>query len=310
MRAVAAVGVVCRSTRRCVAPVLQRSYRSSSRRPSRPSSHSHRRAPGLTADSTNDDGWGTGANLSIKQLEEVDYFRACAARHRNRRALRRAGQRRPMSDSEVNHFERALFGSSTEAGVNFAKYDDVPVERRGGAEDVRPLRAFQDIDALPPFLSLNIERCRYGAPTPVQKHAVPLGLQGHDVMCCSQTGSGKTCAFLLPVVSKLSALPFINGFDEDEAHGMAAPRALILAPTRELAKQTQNEVQKLCFQGPLRSVELCASIWRRAVLRSHERFHAALVLSSRARTCVFVCVCVCRRRHERPPTAARTLARS
>jgi ATP-dependent RNA helicase DDX3X len=160
-----------------------------------------------------------------------------------------------MSDSDIRRFTKMLYGSSAEAGVNFAKYDDVPVELKDAPQDIEPLATFQDIESLPPYLALNIERCKYATPTPVQKYSVPLGMQGHDVMCCSQTGSGKTAAFLLPAVSVLSTSPDVDGFDEDE--GMAAPRVVVLSPTRELAQQTQLEVQKLCFQGPLRSVELC-----------------------------------------------------
>ena len=185
----------------------------------------------------------------------MDYFRACAARHRARRARRRDGHRQQLSDSDIRRFTKLLYGTSSEAGVNFAKYDDVPIELQNCPEGVEPLATFQDIESLAPFLSLNIERCKYATPTPAQKHAVPLGLHGHDVMCCSQTGSGKTCAFLLPAVSKLSTRSDVDGFDEEQ--GMAAPRVLVLAPTRELAVQTQQEVQKLCFQGPLRSVDLC-----------------------------------------------------
>ncbi len=202
-----------------------------------------------------DSTFGVEARLSPKQLDEVDYFRACAARQRSRRAQRRDGKRQRMSDSDIRRFTKMLYGSSAEAGVNFADYDDVPVELKSAPQGVEPLATFQDIDSLPPYLAQNIERCKYATPTPVQKHAVPLGLQGHDVMCCSQTGSGKTAAFLLPAVSNLSTNPDVDGFDEDA--GMAAPRVVVLAPTRELAQQTQLEVQKLCFQGPLRSVELC-----------------------------------------------------
>ena len=202
-----------------------------------------------------DSTWGAEARLSPKQLSEVDYFRACAARNRSRRARRREGHRQQMSDSDIHRYTKLLYGSSEEAGVNFAKYGDVPVELKGAPNGIEPLATFEDIDALPPYLALNMERCKYANPTPVQKHAVPLGLAGNDVMCCSQTGSGKTAAFLLPAVSKLSTCPAVDCFDEDA--GMAAPRVVVLAPTRELAIQTQLEVQKLCFQGPLRSVELC-----------------------------------------------------
>ena len=84
-------------------------------------------------------------------------------------------------------------------------------------------------------------------PTPIQSHALPIALAGRDLMCCAQTGSGKTCAFLLPIVLDIGgggpshrwADHFVNGT-------AAAPSALVLAPTRELAIQIELEAQKLC----------------------------------------------------------------
>ena len=65
----------------------------------------------------------------------------------------------------------------------------------------------------------------YIDPTPIQLRAIPLILSGRDVIGSAQTGTGKTAAFGLPILSKL------------ERHQPAGPRALILEPTRELASQ-------------------------------------------------------------------------
>ena len=62
---------------------------------------------------------------------------------------------------------------------------------------------------MPPFVALNLvdpTRMKYRVPTPIQKHTVPLGLAGFDIMAVAQTGSGKTVAFLLPLVAKISGL--------------------------------------------------------------------------------------------------------
>ena len=73
----------------------------------------------------------------------------------------------------------------------------------------------------------------YKEPTPIQAKAIPACLEGRDVLGCAQTGTGKTAAFVIPMVERLAQLP------------AGAPRGLILAPTRELAFQIQRTVQQL-----------------------------------------------------------------
>jgi superfamily II DNA/RNA helicase len=75
----------------------------------------------------------------------------------------------------------------------------------------------------------------FTAPTPVQAQTIPVALQGGDWMVSSQTGSGKTAAFLLPMLHRLLHAPL-------EAVGrVAAPRAVVLCPTRELAQQVASD---------------------------------------------------------------------
>jgi ATP-dependent RNA helicase RhlE len=70
-------------------------------------------------------------------------------------------------------------------------------------------------------------------PTPIQAQAIPPALEGRDVIGCAQTGTGKTAAFVIPVIERLAALP------------KGQPQALILAPTRELALQISGAIEKL-----------------------------------------------------------------
>ncbi|MDT7044087.1 DEAD/DEAH box helicase [Candidatus Nitronereus thalassa] len=70
-------------------------------------------------------------------------------------------------------------------------------------------------------------------PTPIQAQAIPPAMEGRDVLGCAQTGTGKTAAFVIPMIERLMAGP--------KGH----PRALILAPTRELAFQIQETIEKL-----------------------------------------------------------------
>ncbi len=71
------------------------------------------------------------------------------------------------------------------------------------------------------------------SPTPIQAQAVPPALEGRDVIGCAQTGTGKTGAFVIPLIERLAALP------------KGRPQALILVPTRELAIQVQGVIDKL-----------------------------------------------------------------
>ena len=79
----------------------------------------------------------------------------------------------------------------------------------------------------------DITKAGFTEPTPIQAQAIPPGLAGRDVLGCAQTGTGKTAAFVIPMIERLAATP--------KGH----PRGLILAPTRELAIQIQETIDKL-----------------------------------------------------------------
>jgi ATP-dependent RNA helicase SrmB len=76
---------------------------------------------------------------------------------------------------------------------------------------------------------------KYSTPTPIQQETIPLLLAGEDVLACAATGTGKTAAFVLPLLQKLL----------DEPNYGRLPKALILAPTRELAFQIQHVINSL-----------------------------------------------------------------
>ncbi len=103
---------------------------------------------------------------------------------------------------------------------------------------------FEDLGLSPEVLTA-INEAGYREPTPIQRQAVPVALQGRDLLGCAQTGTGKTAAFVLPLIDIL-------------AGGKAKarmPRALILSPTRELAQQTLEN-----FQIYARHTDLAAAL--------------------------------------------------
>ena len=113
-------------------------------------------------------------------------------------------------------------------GANIAGTNDSP---RSGAAD----SAFAPL-GLSAELLRAITEAGYDQPTPVQARAIPAVIDGQDLMVCSQTGSGKTAAFLLPAIERMQRNP-----RQGAARG---PRLLVLSPTRELATQITKAAEQ------------------------------------------------------------------
>ena len=91
----------------------------------------------------------------------------------------------------------------------------------------------------------NVKLARYTTPTPVQKHGMPIVMAGRDLMSCAQTGSGKTAAFLVPVLSYCLENRLENSVMDMGGRRKTAPTTLIMCPTRELACQIFDEARKV-----------------------------------------------------------------
>ena len=106
---------------------------------------------------------------------------------------------------------------------------------------------FADFGLHPGILQA-VSETGYVSPTPIQAKAIPIVMDGRDVMGAAQTGTGKTAAFTLPILHRL--MQFANTSASPARHPV---RALILAPTRELADQVFESVQTYSKSTPLRS---------------------------------------------------------
>jgi len=98
-----------------------------------------------------------------------------------------------------------------------------PTDTAGAGFDTLPL---------PPAVLANLQQLGYTSMTPIQAASLPLALAGHDLIAQAQTGSGKTAAFALPLLTRLNTASF-------------AVQALVLCPTRELADQVTQEIRRL-----------------------------------------------------------------
>ena len=102
------------------------------------------------------------------------------------------------------------------------------------SESISPTSTFDSLGLAAPLLHA-VNALGYTAPTAVQARTVPAALEGGDWMVSSQTGSGKTAAFLLPLLHRLLHA------EVPDASRVARPRAIVLCPTRELAQQVTSD---------------------------------------------------------------------
>merc|ERR1712226_421282 len=142
--------------------------------------------------------------------------------------------------------EGQLFDSAISSGINFDKFDSIEV-KVSGENPPGPIKTFQDAP-LRQLLKDNVEKSGCKKPTPIQKYAIPIIQGKRDLMGCAQTGSGKTAAFLLPILHNLME-------DAADAHAGECPQkpqAIIVAPTRELCTQIYDEARKFASTSFLR----------------------------------------------------------
>src|SRR5258707_8333160 len=107
-----------------------------------------------------------------------------------------------------------------------------------------PFAAFK----LHPDLLKGTRELGFTQPTPIQTDAIPPALEGRDVLACAMTGSGKTAAFLLPILHRLIAKP------------RGVTRALVLTPTRELAAQIVEDLTDLAVHTPLTGASIFGGV--------------------------------------------------
>ena len=187
------------------------------------------------------------AKVDAKGRAEADFYFKLRAEETGKKA------RGPTKETSRRDREELFDASHGSSGIRFDDYEAVPVQRSGPGAEPRGPKALASFDeladarfAIPKFVLDNVRRCGYRRPTPIQAHCLPLALNDeNDLMSCAQTGSGKTCAFLLPVISRLDAET-----REGSVKGAslaASPTVVVMAPTRELAIQIHHEARRLAF---------------------------------------------------------------
>lgn len=121
-------------------------------------------------------------------VEEMSARKASADTHFFWTQVARNSHHRHVLHRDRMREDYQLFNKNSEwkqGGIE----DSIPVERSGpGADEIPILETFAELDdRVEPFIKRNIQLMRYEVPTPIQKHSIPLGINGVDLMCCAQT---------------------------------------------------------------------------------------------------------------------------
>ncbi|KAI7366302.1 DEAD/DEAH box RNA helicase [Hortaea werneckii] len=161
----------------------------------------------------------------------------------------------------IPELEIALFGGEFQMrrGEHMGNFASTVAVQ--GPENLERIISFEDA-GLHPVVIENIKLAHYYEPTPIQAYCIPPILEGNDVVAVAQTGSGKTSAYMIPVLSRLMgkakklAAPKPNTADgnyDPRLHKVKAePLVVIVVPTRELAVQIFDEARRMCYRSMLR----------------------------------------------------------
>ncbi|KAK3635451.1 hypothetical protein LTR56_014735 [Elasticomyces elasticus] len=162
---------------------------------------------------------------------------------------------------EVPELELLLFGGEFQMKKG-EHYKNLPIDAAvEGPKKIDPIKSFDDAGLHPVVLD-NVKRCGYAEPTPIQQYVVPAAMSGADVVAVSQTGSGKTAAYMIPVLSNLMGKakklcgprPKYDdpSYNPKFSNVRAEPLVVIVVPTRELAMQIFDEARRMCYRSMLR----------------------------------------------------------
>uniref|UniRef100_A0A336KD49 Probable ATP-dependent RNA helicase DDX23 n=1 Tax=Culicoides sonorensis TaxID=179676 RepID=A0A336KD49_CULSO len=196
-------------------------------------------------------GRGNIAGIDIKEQKRkqskfygdlLEKRRTDAEKEQEKVRLKKVKRKEDKQKWDDRHWTEKEIDEMTERDWRIFR-EDYNITIKGG-KIPNPIRNWEESGFAKEVLEI-IEKVGYKEPTPIQRQAIPIGLQNRDIIGVAETGSGKTLAFLIPLLSWITSLPKIDRQDTADQ----GPYAIILAPTRELAQQIEEETIK--FGQPL-----------------------------------------------------------
>ncbi|XP_071488303.1 probable ATP-dependent RNA helicase DDX23 [Diadema antillarum] len=208
-------------------------------------------------------GRGSIAGIDIKAQKKTSKFyqdildqrRSQQEKEQEKNRLKKQKKKEEKQKWDERHWKQKKLAEMMDRDWRIFR-EDFNISTKGG-HIPHPVR-FWDEAGLPQHIQDIIKEVGYKDPTPIQRQAIPIGLQNRDVIGVAETGSGKTAAFLIPLLVWITTLPKIER-EEDADQG---PYAIILAPTRELAQQIEEETIKFGKPLGIRTVSIIGGISR------------------------------------------------
>jgi len=165
----------------------------------------------------------------------------------------RTSENKKKAAQDYRHWRKKKLSEMTPRDWRIFK-EDFRISTKFGGKLPTPIR-FWDEAGLPVEIMNAIREARYRKPYPIQRMAIPVGMANRDCVGVAETGSGKTAAFVIPMLIYVSRQPPMT-------HELAGdgPYALIMAPTRELAMQIEGETKKFAVEMKLKTMTIVGGV--------------------------------------------------
>ena len=191
-------------------------------------------------------------------LDMMEKRRTTTEKDQEKKRLKNVAKREAREKFDDRHWTDKSLEEMSDRDWRIFK-EDYNITCKGGRIP-NPFRSWEEMK-LPHEINDIIKKLGYKEPSPIQRAAISVGLQNRDVIGVAETGSGKTAAYLIPLLVWLHSLPKeerkVNIVDDE-----AGPYAVVLAPTRELALQIEEETIKFGKPLGIKSVAIIGGISR------------------------------------------------
>ncbi|XP_055593432.1 probable ATP-dependent RNA helicase DDX23 [Uranotaenia lowii] len=209
-------------------------------------------------------GRGNIAGIDIKEQKKkqsrfygdlLEKRRTEAEKEQEKVRLKKVKKKEEKQKWDDRHWSEKECNEMTERDWRIFR-EDYNITIKGG-KIPNPFRNWKE-SGFPKEILEIIDKVGYKDPTPIQRQAIPIGLQNRDIIGIAETGSGKTLAFLIPLLTWIQSLPKMARLETADQ----GPYAIIMAPTRELAQQIEEETLKFGTPLGIRTVVVVGGLSR------------------------------------------------